>query len=1064
MAVMAPALTEAATQSCIKISPSSPPISPVLPTIGGVTNGKVGQLKQKPHVGLTSHITLSELKRLQQQGLLKHLGCQEIKFKVVAESDSTLTTGKSVLMQHQNGNHTDSGSENMSEANHVNGKEYIGSKLKSDYGPKLNNLIKTTDSITSSVEAGIASNNLEQEQSSNIETGPSMVASSSELDTLNSAEEESNVETKVKIPSAIDVNLQEELKSKQHALERRTQHLLRRLRRLQSKGVEAHLHSQLRSFVDYQRKNLQIVAKTIKNTASSNNVAEVKTELFSSDDVKNLSTAALVNLVRRLQSSRPTVALSQLKESQPSLVLLSQRLNNSSKSDNGPTGVLMIDKSTAEESTHVSGLLSTNLHHMQTCLDSDATESSSGGESCDEDDANYIKKSRSTSLHRRAEWKWASERSAVASRWTWLQAQVSDLEYRIRQQSEIYKQIRHTKGPVLLGEQPSPEDLLWRIRQNRAGQKLSPLEQKIANLERKNEATGSPCNISKLMMNVNRQATKLTQSLGTVSPAQGTSVTSGDDKSTLAGQGKHLNGVIGSSHGQKNSTDSPSVTMGPSGDADVTPHSSPINHDISCQASRCRPVRSYRKRKLLRTAGLHAISRKAARLSTVKCQCYPPITSCPMCGGRYNNLQRIDVDSFPLQERVAILDPAFHPVLSFNQEIPLTIQFESHLKKGDWQNGPPNKSAKVLSSEKRHQRYLAAKDKARKPGTKYAAALLSSAKLRNKYERRTPTKPRSSPTKKSDRRLYRSELKKRRAAQLAAKKSRSLSLHGDEYRTMTPSPMSTDSDFGLLSGSCPSNTLREMKDSALRKKKMENAYDINNIVIPYSMAASTRVEKLQYKEIVTPKWRTIDSEDNCDQVESCDEQIEELSDEAFLARHQTCEVSERKRFSNFVQYPSRRSRNSRTDSCGPATPSDPNIQEAYETCAKDDSFRRRSSSASNRRTSSISLEDKETNPLFETGVVEPWEDRTFPLSEEEYDQMMSDQPPVIEERRRRPSSRVSLSETFGSKKEEEVTGGDSIPCSPLPSSSSGSALGEDPNDPEWSMDNAETLAAKASKR
>jgi KAT8 regulatory NSL complex subunit 1 len=243
----------------------------------------------------------------------------------------------------------------------------------------------------------------------------------------------------------------------------------------------------------------------------------------------------------------------------------------------------------------------------------------------------------------------------VASRWTWLQAQVSDLEYRIRQQSEIYKQIRHTKGPVLLGEQPSPEELLWRIRQNRAGQKLSPLEQKIANLERKNEATGSPCNISKLMMNVNRQAKKLNQS-------------SGDGKSASTGQGKHLNGVIGStSHSQKNTTESPSVTTGPSGDGDCTPHSSPINHDISCQASRCRPVRSYRKRKLLRTAGLHAISRKAARLSTVKCQCYPPITSCPMCGGRYNNLQRIDVDTFPLKERVAILDPAFHPVLSFNQ-------------------------------------------------------------------------------------------------------------------------------------------------------------------------------------------------------------------------------------------------------------------------------------------------------------------------------------------------------------------------------------------------------------
>ena len=43
-----------------------------------------------------------------------------------------------------------------------------------------------------------------------------------------------------------------------------------------------------------------------------------------------------------------------------------------------------------------------------------------------------------------------------------------------------------------------------------------------------------------------------------------------------------------------------------------------------------------------------------------------------------------------------------------------------------------------------------------------------------------------------------------------------------------------------------------------KKKKGSNAFDINNIVIPYSMASSTRVEKLQYKEIPTPSWRIND--------------------------------------------------------------------------------------------------------------------------------------------------------------------------------------------------------------
>lgn len=40
-----------------------------------------------------------------------------------------------------------------------------------------------------------------------------------------------------------------------------------------------------------------------------------------------------------------------------------------------------------------------------------------------------------------------------------------------------------------------------------------------------------------------------------------------------------------------------------------------------------------------------------------------------------------------------------------------------------------------------------------------------------------------------------------------------------------------------------------------RRRSEQHAFDINNIVIPYSIAAATRVERLQYKEIITPKWR-----------------------------------------------------------------------------------------------------------------------------------------------------------------------------------------------------------------
>lgn len=40
----------------------------------------------------------------------------------------------------------------------------------------------------------------------------------------------------------------------------------------------------------------------------------------------------------------------------------------------------------------------------------------------------------------------------------------------------------------------------------------------------------------------------------------------------------------------------------------------------------------------------------------------------------------------------------------------------------------------------------------------------------------------------------------------------------------------------------------------MHRRKRDQDYDINNIVIPYSIAAATRVEKIEYKEIMTPRY------------------------------------------------------------------------------------------------------------------------------------------------------------------------------------------------------------------
>lgn len=80
-----------------------------------------------------------------------------------------------------------------------------------------------------------------------------------------------------------------------------------------------------------------------------------------------------------------------------------------------------------------------------------------------------------------------------------------------------------------------------------------------------------------------------------------------------------------------------------------------------------------------------------------------------------------------------------------------------------------------------------------------------------------------------------------------------------------------------------------------RRRSEQSAYDIDNIVIPFSIAATTRVEILEYKEIMTPSWRVWEN-GSC-QVETKDEEVEDTSDEAYVLRHSKGESEEKKRFS-----------------------------------------------------------------------------------------------------------------------------------------------------------------------
>eukprot|EP01135_Chromosphaera_perkinsii_P012419 Nk52_evm30s2657 gene=Nk52_evmTU30s2657 len=82
----------------------------------------------------------------------------------------------------------------------------------------------------------------------------------------------------------------------------------------------------------------------------------------------------------------------------------------------------------------------------------------------------------------------------------------------------------------------------------------------------------------------------------------------------------------------------------------------------------------------------------------------------------------------------------------------------------------------------------------------------------------------------------------------------------------------------------------------LKKRKSCNSpYDIDNIVIPTSMV-TTRVEKIEVKDIRTPQWRVWDSDYWKQYANEVCSEAEIISDDSYLKRHSNLEAVEKKRF------------------------------------------------------------------------------------------------------------------------------------------------------------------------
>lgn len=613
-----------------------------------------------------------------------------------------------------------------------------------------------------------------------------------------------------------------ELAKRQQQIDRRVSHFIKRLRRLQALEGGKLASQQLTRFVDDHHKCLEQVARHIKGSSVSNE--PLNAEVLQSEDIKSLSTAALVSLVQRLQMTQGIVANR-------------THMTNSS---------IAMDKDEKADVNAVSSVIHMNLRHIERCIDSDATDSSSGGES-DSDVHQTSADKTSNQTKYPGLLRWAENRAAVACRWTWLQAQVADLEFQIRQCSDYIKRSRSAKE---------------------VSQQLQP------------HTTGGggvglgPCSWS------GQDGTTVEQRCPTIS-SYGVHVPHRDDT------GCKGDGLPGGNEAES--------------------------------AARCKPTYCPLSRhKVLRLSATNCRVPEVPQWHhSSLCQCDEVSAQhCMLCCASFNQTPTGECARVPKKERRALMDPCYHPVLSFPRDTSMAAKCDAVLRKEDW--------ARKLSTNKCVKRNFKKKECiSSDPGSplrKKLKTTVSSLILSRNKEciSRVHPLPGKQHGFSSTSRVCKStgRRKRRRALEVLAKRGRA---HSSSHARQAQNSTVLCADFSAsLTQSAPASVFRDAR--VVSRRRGESAFDINNIVIPYQMASLTRPERLQYKEILTPKWREIEANTTDKTHPAEDEETEDISDEAMLVRHTRMESQEKKRYTVFKTTARRSRQQSLRGDSDPSTP------------------------------------------------------------------------------------------------------------------------------------------------
>ncbi|NXK53303.1 KAL1L protein, partial [Chauna torquata] len=530
------------------------------------------------------------------------------------------------------------------------------------------------------------------------------------------------------------------------------------------------------------------------------------------------------------------------------------------------------------------------LSRVEKDLDSDATCSSSD-EDCDEQTVRATVEASYTS-----EWKWLADRARIGSRWTWLQAQISELEYKIQQLTDLHRQIRATKGMVILEEFPFPKDILKKQIQltdqeallNATGNSQAAIERQDSLPEHDFEM--SPSSPTLLLRNIEKQSAQLSEIISSLIAPLNLSPASSSLSSKTCRHRQLVNGISFRASDNREVSSSSSWLLDhqhiKKRRRDRTRLRSLSVTNVSTSA-RTRPLHSFRKRKLYRMHGACywnqqiLPSRDASCPYKTQLPCMVPASA--LSSREYSTESKI-------LDYVQELDSSFHPVLSFPSDIPLHLYFETLLRKDDIKGEPVDASSlgvefKISPDNDYNQHNVSLKQ--------WSSACLSNSK--------------SQSVSGTSEQLLEGR-KKRHLSETA------VGEHNTRFETFSfqhaepESPSSFAAVTNVNAMSRPAHSTSSQHNSR-RRLRSESSYDIDNIVIPMSLVAPSKLEKLQYKEILTPSWRVVEFQP-LERSHTDEEEIEDLSDEVFSLRHAKYEERERARWSLWEQsrWPRRNSR------------------------------------------------------------------------------------------------------------------------------------------------------------